>query len=645
MKKIFTILLVSLVLFLSNNVKSQNDVGVISIDSLSNACSHSATESITIKVKNFGVLTILNGDTIPLTFQLNTNAIENDTIFLTSDFNSGDTISFTYSFTEDLSATGTYNLYASTNLSGDINANNTDTLVISTFGYPTVTLTSDTTVCSGQNVDLTVSGGISYLWNTTDTIDTISVSPMATTTYIVTVTDTNSCSTIDSTTVNVQSIAISFTGDSEICQGDTFNITASGGVSYLWNTTDTTANISYAPSSTTTYIVTVTDTNSCSSVDSITVSLHTVTVGFTGGTQVCAGDTINITANGGTSYLWSTSDTTATVGLTPTDTTTYSVIVTDAYGCSASDSITINTIATNFTFPSDTFVCAGDSVQITAAGGVSYLWNTGDTVASVWFTPTDTTTYSIAITDANSCTGTSNFTIDYNLIPTVTTSFTDTTICANYTLTCTASGASTYLWSNGATTATANLTSSANTTYTVTGTQNGCSATATVNVTTNESPDIHLEDEYDLNTDNSIVIGVTAGYTYLWNTGETTNAIFIDGDSLGVGSYDYWVKATGSNGCFTIDSTIINISWGLGFNNNDVAKINMYPNPTTNYLIISTNFDYFSYQLLDINGKIILTNDINSNVAKIDFSQFNKGVYFIKLITNDKIYINKIISK
>ena len=575
MKKL-TILLFALALIFSNNVKSQNDVGVISIDSISNACTHSANQSITVKVKNFGMLTITTGDTIPMTFQLNTNTVENDTIILTSDFNAGDTITFTYSFTEDLSSAGTYNLYASTNLTGDVTpSNDTDTLTVETFGNPLVSV-NDADICNGQSATLIATGGVSYLWSTTDTTDTITVNPTATTDYF----------------------------------------------------------------------VTVTDSNNCSAFDTATVTLHSVTVGFSGGTQVCEGSSIDITATGGSSFLWNTTDTTATITVSPSDTTTYSVAVTDAYGCSATDSITINTIATNFTFPTDTFVCAGDSINFTAAGGTSYAWSTGDSTSTAWITPTDTTTYYVTITDANACTGIDSFTVNYNNIPTVTTSFSDTTLCANYNLMCTASGADTYSWSNGSTSATANLASATNTTYTVTGTSNGCSASATVSVNVNASPDINLEEEYYLHTNNVIALSVSSGYTYLWNTNETTNTIFVDGSQLGVGTYDYWVKATdASNGCITIDSTIVNVTWGVGFKDNNIAEINMYPNPTTNYLIITTNFDYFNYKIIDINGKIVDEAEINSNVAKIDFTLFKKGTYIVKISNNNKIYMNKIINK
>lgn len=576
MKITFTVLFASLILFISNNVKSQVDVGVISIDSITNACSHTSAENISIQILNFGQDTLLIGDTIPLTFVLDANAMQYDTVLLSSDFLPGDTISFTYSFTEDLSNVATYSLEASTSITSDANsANDTLSTTIITYGYPTVILSDTVNICNGSSAQLIVSGGDSYLWSTLETTDTITVTP----------------------------------------------------------TTDTA------------YTVVVTDTNICSTTDTVYVNLNTVSVNITGNTTVCEGSSYNVIASGGTSYLWNTGDTTASVSFMPTDTTTYTVTVANSIGCSASDSITVNLIATNFTFPTDTFVCAGDSLQMIAGGGVSYSWSTGATTNTDWITPTDTTTYYITITDANVCSQTDSFVVNYNLFPTLTTSFTDTTLCSNYPLTVTAYGADTYSWTNGDSTAIANITSSANTTYTVTGTTNGCSISADVIVTVNQSPDINLDDEYLLYTNNSIILGVTGGYTYLWNTGETTKDIFISGDSLGHGTYNYWVKATATNGCITTDSTIINVSWGVGFNENKTTKISMYPNPTSNYLIISTNFDYFSYQLIDIKGNIISSDVVNSNVAKIDFSMFDKGIYFVKVTNNEKTFTNKIISK
>jgi hypothetical protein len=84
---------------------------------------------------------------------------------------------------------------------------------------------------------LTASGGTAYVWNNGATEASITVSPTATTTYNVTVTDGNGCQASTSVTVTVNPLPTpSITGDTEICNGATTRLTASGGTSYVWNT-------------------------------------------------------------------------------------------------------------------------------------------------------------------------------------------------------------------------------------------------------------------------------------------------------------------------------------------------------------------------------------------------------------------------
>ncbi|MBK6564891.1 MAG: hypothetical protein IPG18_06760 [Saprospiraceae bacterium] len=80
-----------------------------------------------------------------------------------------------------------------------------------------------------------------------------------------TVTDSNGCTNSTNKTLNELPLPIvSITGPDGICVGGTTTFTATGGGSYLWNTGQTSASISLNPSVTTTYSVTVTDTNGCS---------------------------------------------------------------------------------------------------------------------------------------------------------------------------------------------------------------------------------------------------------------------------------------------------------------------------------------------------------------------------------------------
>ncbi|MCX6231668.1 MAG: hypothetical protein NTZ33_09000, partial [Bacteroidetes bacterium] len=146
-----------------------------------------------------------------------------------------------------------------------------DTVQLAFYPLPTI-ITTNGTACIHDTTTLSASGGISYLWNTGSTNSSISVAPLTTTTYHVTVTDQHGCS--DSSTVIAQIFplpVIQITGDTNICKGDSTMLTASGGVSYLWDNTDTTAYTVVKPTFFTTYKVIVKDINGCK--DSLTKSV------------------------------------------------------------------------------------------------------------------------------------------------------------------------------------------------------------------------------------------------------------------------------------------------------------------------------------------------------------------------------------
>ncbi|MCC7503830.1 MAG: hypothetical protein IT259_00960, partial [Saprospiraceae bacterium] len=136
------------------------------------------------------------------------------------------------------------------------------------------TANNDGTICAGASVTLTASGGSSYLWSTMETTASITVTPSATTTYMVLVTNSNNCSTTTSQAIIVDplptpSITVAETSgltnnDGTVCSGDPVTLTASGGGTYLWSNSETTAAITVNPSATTTYTVTVTNASNCS---------------------------------------------------------------------------------------------------------------------------------------------------------------------------------------------------------------------------------------------------------------------------------------------------------------------------------------------------------------------------------------------
>ncbi|MFH1319093.1 MAG: CUB domain-containing protein, partial [Bacteroidota bacterium] len=183
---------------------------------------------------------------------------------------------------------------------------------------------TDTTICKGESVTITASGGTNYLWSTSppDTNAWVTVSPDSNMTYWVTITGGNpECpdSTSLSSTVSVVPFTIADAGsDTSICYGATITLTASGGTSYLWSTTETSATITVSPSDTTIYYVTVTDSNGCTDTDSVTVFVSpSFIITISTIDAACGFDNGSATAtpSGGISpyiYLWSDGQTNST---------------------------------------------------------------------------------------------------------------------------------------------------------------------------------------------------------------------------------------------------------------------------------------------------------------------------------------------
>jgi gliding motility-associated-like protein len=236
-----------------------------------------------------------------------------------------------------------------------------DTVHISVLPAPSVTTGRDTTICSGRNATLFASGGVSYHWSpSTGLSDPNVYNPIAsssqTTVYAVTVTGTNGCTTADSIKLTVRPAS---TFDlqpkaSAICLNDNVTLTASGGDEYEWLPTtgigSATTNVTLVkPSETTTYKVRIYD-SVCNHTDTLSAAvivnpLPTVSINKSNDID-CTIVNAHLVAMGGRTYSW-----TPSIGLSnssisnpiasPLTSTFYSVKVTDAKGCSNTDSIQV----------------------------------------------------------------------------------------------------------------------------------------------------------------------------------------------------------------------------------------------------------------------------------------------------------------
>jgi len=431
-----------------------------------------------------------------------------------------------------------------------------------------ISASGPTTFCEGGSVTLTASPSVSYLWSNGATTQSITVN--ASGSFSVTVTDANGCcATSSATNVTANPLptaTIAASGPTTFCEGGNVTLTASAGASYLWSNGATTQSITVNASGS--YSVTMTDANGCSatsSATSVTVNpLPLVSITASGPTTFCEGGNVTLTASAGASYLWSNGATTQSI--TANASGSYSVTVADANGCSATSSatsVTVNPLpVVSITASGPTTFCEGGNVTLTASAGASYLWSNGATTQSI--TVNASGSYSVTMTDANGCSATSSATnVTVNPLPQAQITASSTTICAFGTVTLTASPATSYLWSNGATTQ--SITVSAAGTYSVTASGGSCSKTSETVTIVEETTTVSISGSDnqlcpgESVTVTSTVNGTAASYQWYGFAGQElpgeTGASLTITPQVGMGYYT--LRVTTPAGCVVQSNTFV----------------------------------------------------------------------------------------
>ena len=449
---------------------------------------------------------------------------------------------------------------------------------------PLIVITLDSVnsvTCNGANdgnIGISVTGGVpayTYLWS--NAAVTQDISALAGGSYTITVTDASGCTATDTAYVVNEPAVLVATFDSLQnidCNGANNGavfITTTGGTTnytFLWSNGAVTEDITGLSAGS--YTLTTTDANGCTATSgphiiseptALVVSLDSIDNVTCNG---AADGAVFITATGGTtgySYLWS--NTAVTQNITGLSGGSYTVTVTDANGCTTTlGPVTIGE-PTVLGITVDTFKnesCFGivdGFINITATGGTtpySYLWNTGATTDDL--TGLIAGTYTVTVTDSNSCVAIDSVII--NDIPTITVTLDgiDSVSCngladgaVNITTTLGAPGY-TWLWSTGA--VTEDLTTVATGSYTVTVTDAlGCTITAgayTVDepavlaITLDNITDVSCNGAAD-GAVSMTTTGGTSTYTYAWSNGQTTE------DITGLSGSSNTVTVTDFNGC------------------------------------------------------------------------------------------------
>lgn len=503
----------------------------------------------------------------------------------------------------------------------------------------------DQSICIDDSTTLTATGAVSYLWNTGETTASITVSPSITTTYTVTGTDSNGETSTDNITVTVNSIPVANAGaDETICEGEEITLTATGGSTYLWSNGATTQSITVSPVTTINYSVIVSQGN-CSSTDEVIVTVKPrQTINAGNDVDIYLGESTTLTVVGAGNILWSTGETTSSITVSPTNSTTYIVEITEQNGCTSIDEVTVTVIDNfNANAGSDVAICEGENTILTASGGTQYLWSTGETTASITVNPLTTTNYSVTVTN-DTDSGTDEVTVFVNPIPNVVASDDETINLGEY-VTLSATGADSYLWSNGATLPNIAVSPQETTIYSVTGYINNCSNIAQVTVNVTNTVSAYAGKDMIICSGETQTLIADGGETYLWSTGETTKSIDVTPNE------DTTYTVIVSND-YDSDTDAVSV-YVLECSEEETSnyQYNVYPNPASNGILqiqLSGLTDLSNLYIHDTIGKLIYSESFNDNDGQliqkqIDISRYSSGLYFVTLQETNRTTTKKII--
>ena len=340
----------------------------------------------------------------------------------------------------------------------------------------------------------------------------------------------------------------------------------------------------------------------------ITLTVPAGPVANAGSNQIvtCSSPSVTLSGSGGVSYNWSPSAGISNPNIagptaSPSNSTTYTLTVTDGNGCTDTDAVTItanNSAPTASAGSNQIINCTNTSALLNGSGGVSYNWSpsiglSNSNIASPTATPSSTTTYTLTATGSNGCTDTDVTIVTVNTVTPTANAGNDVSIdCITTTTTLSGNGGVSYSWSPSVGLSNTNIANptaspSGTTTYTLTATgSNGCTDTDAVTVTVNGNlPTANAGSDVttDCTTPTTTLSG-SGGGSYSWSPSSgLSNANIASPVADPASTTIYTLTVTATNGCTATDAMTVTVDETISANaGSDLALTCASPSGTIN---------------------------------------------------------------
>ena len=369
--------------------------------------------------------------------------------------------------------------------------------------------------------------------------------------------------------------------------------------------------------------------------------------------QICPGSSVTLNYAGPNGFIptWFDGSQGQSITFTPTTAGDYSVSATlDNTTYTDAVNITFKPLPTATITPSgQVLVCASSNFNLVANSGanLTYQWAlngnniVGGTNAN--YLPTATGSYTLKVTDSSTgCIKTSDITVlssSFVMSPNGTNTF-----CGSQLLTVPLGSSNGYQWKkdgviiSGATSSTYSATTSGS--YTCVITNGSCSSTTSSTIlNTTSAPTGNSSQSLAGSTLNSLIISGTNIQWYLSSTSSTP----LPNTTLLVNGNTYYVSQT-LNGCEG-PRFAVTVQVQLGTVDFNKIKISYSPNPVTNFLDVKSNEILQSVVILNTLGQIVYLKNFNNTDLQLDLANLTAGSYFVKVQSDEKQNVFKIIKK